>query len=333
MVPTDMAHHRMAFGTIDQYLISGASGFIGERLLTALLQLDRNAVGLFRQISSKKHAKLGTLFDVETLKAACLGSSCVFHCAGHVHAFASLSNEEARYHWQINFEGTRNLVKAAGQVGVQRFIFLSSVKAMATPGEECANEDFSGQPDTAYGHSKRAAEEAVLEAGVSYGMHVVNLRLAMVYGKGGRGNLARMGRLIQRGWFPPLPETGNHRSLVHVDDVVDAMLRVAEDDRANGRTYIIASPQAPSGRALYDAVRTALGLPSCAWAVPASVWRLAGRYGDGLERILRRRLPLDSETVSRLLDSAWYSPARIEQELGWRARIELHTGLQEMFGR
>ena len=63
----------------------------------------------------------------------------------------------------------------------------------------------------------------MLEAGRRHGMHVVNLRLAMVYGAGGRGNLERMGRLVRRGLFPPLPETGNRRSLIHVDDVVDVM--------------------------------------------------------------------------------------------------------------
>ena len=149
----------------------------------------------------------------------------------------------------------------------------------------------------------------MLEAGRRYGMHVVNLRLAMVYGSGGRGNLERMGRLVQRGLFPPLPETGNHRSLVHVDDVVAAMRLVAEDDRANGRTYIVAAPEAPSGRELFDALREVLGMPPFTWAVPASALRLAGRVGDGLEAITRRRLPLDSEALERLLGSAWYSPA------------------------
>ena len=173
----------------------------------------------------------------------------------------------------------------------------------------------------------------MLEAGERYGMHVVNLRLAMVYGSGGRGNLERMGRLVQRGLFPPLPETGNHRSLVHVDDVVAAMRLVAEDDRANGRTYIVAAPEAPSGRQLYDALRAVLGMPRCSWSVPESALRLAGRVGDGLEALARRRLPLDSEALDRLLDSAWYSPARIERELGWRAKVSLADGLREMFGR
>jgi UDP-glucose 4-epimerase len=159
------------------------------------------------------------------------------------------------------------------------------------------------------------------------------LRLAMVYGSGGRGNLERMGRLVRRGLFPPLPETGNHRSLVHVDDVVAAMRWVADDDRANRRTYVVAAQEAPSGRQLYDALRQALGLPHRTWAVPESALRLAARVGDGLEALTGRRLPLDSEALERLLGSAWYSPARIERELGWRARVSLAGGLREMFER
>ncbi|MCZ7655575.1 MAG: NAD-dependent epimerase/dehydratase family protein [Rhodocyclaceae bacterium] len=90
-------------------------------------------------------------------------------------------------------------------------------------------------------------------------MHVVNLRLAMVYGHGGRGNLERMARGIRAGWFPPLPDSGNRRSLVHVEDVVAAMGMVAQAPAANGRTYIVADPKAYSGREIYDAIRRGLG--------------------------------------------------------------------------
>ena len=131
---------------------------------------------------------------IPALTAACAGVETVFHCAGYAHAFSALSGDDAARHREINFEGTRNLVEAAGQAGVKRFVFLSSVKAMAEPGAACADEDFPGEPATAYGQAKRAAEAAVLEAGRRYGMHVVNLRLAMVYGAGGRGNLERMGQ-------------------------------------------------------------------------------------------------------------------------------------------
>lgn len=317
-----------------QDVITGASGFIGYRLAQYYRQQHRPCRLLVGTKSLDPTTVVCNLTQSPLLVQQHLaGINCVFHCAGYAHAWTTANAmEESQRHWQVNYEGTRNLIETSGQAGVRRFVFLSTVKAMADPGEHCADEDLGGEAASAYGRSKAAAEEAVLSAGARYGMHVVNLRLAMVYGKNGRGNLSRMGRLMQKGWIPPLPETGNHRSLVHVDDVVDAMVRVADDDRASGRTYIIASHQAPSGRELYDALRAALGLPPCVWAVPKSLWRLAGRCGDRLEHVLQRRLPLDSETVSRLLDSAWYTPARIEQELGWRARIDLNAGLREMFG-
>jgi UDP-glucose 4-epimerase len=314
-------------------LVSGCSGFIGGRLGVALSEAGLPWVGLSRRAAIFPVRRITDFGNIPALTAACAGVETVFHCAGYAHAFSALSGDVAARHREINFEGTRNLVEAAGQAGVKRFVFLSSVKAMAEPGAACADEDFPGQPETAYGQAKRAAEAAVLEAGRRYGMHVVNLRLAMVYGSGGRGNLERMGRLVRRGLFPPLPETGNHRSLVHVDDVVAAMRRVAGDDRGNGRTYIVAAPEAPSGRQLLDALREALGKPRCTWAVPETALRLAARLGDGLEAITRRRLPLDSEALERLLGSAWYAPARIERELGWRAKVSLADGLREMFGR
>lgn len=317
--------------TVD--IVTGATGFIGHRLAKHLEQIDSLCRLLSRRVQNNEKFNVADLADAHALTLACSGIERVFHCAGHAHAFSSLSDNDAKQHWQVNFEGTRNLAEAAGRTGVKRFVFLSSVKAMADPGDACADEDVPGRPITAYGQSKRAAEEAVLEAGARYGMHVVNLRLAMVYGSGGRGNLERMGRLVQKGWFPPLPETGNHRSLVHVDDVVAAMCLVAEDDRANGGTYIVAGPQAPSGRQLHDTMRKVLGLPEYRWAVPEYALRFAARCGDGLEAVLKHRFPLDSEALDRLLGSAWYSPARIEQELGWRAKVTLEEGLQEMFGR
>lgn len=312
-------------------LIAGATGFIGTRLLRQLCQRERCTRALVRRNSGATNATLADLADANALTAACSGIETVFHCAGYAHAFSSLSNKDEKQHWQVNFEGTRNLVEAAGQAGVRRFVFLSSVKAMADPGKLCADEEFPGQPETAYGQSKRAAEGIVLDAGRQYGMHVVNLRLAMVYGSGGHGNLERMGRLISRGLFPPLPETGNHRSLVHVNDVVEVMYLVAEDDRANGRTYIISGPESPSSRQLYDTMREVLGFPHRRWSVPKTILQGAARCGDGLESLLKRRVPLDSEVVNRLLGSAWYSSNRIARELGWQAKIPLYEGLQEMF--
>jgi len=310
-------------------LVSGGRGFIGRRLVMAL-----RADGLAPRVLTRGQPGVdevyGDLADQAALDLACSGITTVFHCAGHAHAFGALGAEEEARHWQVNFEGSRALAEAAGRAGVASFVFLSSVKAVGDPGEGCADEDWPVQPESAYGRAKRAAEAAVLAAGERHGMRVTVLRPAMVFGAGGRGNLERMASLVRRGLFPPLPETGNRRSLVHVSDLVAAMRLVAADARAAGRTYIVAHPVTPSGRGLYDALRQSLGMPPVGWSVPRTVLNTLARCGDAVEGLTRRRVPLDSEALDRLLGSACYSPARIEAELGWRARMELQAGLREM---
>ncbi|MDR1995911.1 NAD-dependent epimerase/dehydratase family protein [Azonexus sp.] len=322
-------------GAAARYLITGSTGFVGNRVLAALTRRGDACRVLLRHGCSPQVVQVaqGNLADVPALDAACAGIDCVIHCAGYAHAFAARSDDEARQHWQVNYEGTRNLVEAAGRAGVRRFVFLSSIKAMAEPGEVCADEDFLGEPESDYGQAKRAAETAVLVAAERYRMHVVNLRLSMVYGAGGRGNLERMGRLVGRGLFPPLPETGNRRSLVHVDDVVAAILAVAADPCAAGRTYIVCGPEAPSGRQLFDALRAASGLPPRHWECPRGVMQLAASVGDGLGRILGRHLPLNGEVLQRLLGSACYDGSRISSEIGWRPTVRLADGLREMLGK
>ncbi|MEY4645000.1 MAG: hypothetical protein RLZZ596_1831 [Pseudomonadota bacterium] len=304
-------------------LVTGASGFIGQRLLRPY---DR---ALVRSASGLPNAVVGDLLNPGSLAAACQGVDTVFHCAGYAHAFASTNSDT---HWRIGFEGTRNLLMAAGEAGVRRFVFLSSVKAMAEPGSSCVDEDWPGESNSSYGKAKRAAEVTVLDAGERYGMHVVNLRLAMVYGRGGQGNLERMARGIAAGWFPSLPETGNRRSLIHVDDVVEVTRLVAAQPAAKGRTYIIAGARAYSGREIYDTIRKVLGKPPARYYVPEWFLRSCGRAGDIMGLLPGHPFPLNSEIVDKLLCSACYLPDRISQELGWSAKTALTDGVMEMLG-
>lgn len=299
--------------------MTGANGFIGRHLMRPGCRALVRGAGLHPQ------AVVGDLNDVGALELACTDISTVIHCAGYAHEASALQSER---HWQINFQGTRNLLHAAVAKGVRSFIFLSTVKAMAEPGAACIDENWPGEPDSAYGQAKRAAEEAVLAAGTKHGLHVVNLRLAMVYGHGGRGNLTRMIDGIRAGWFPPLPETGNRRSLVHIDDVVSAIWHVAADPRANGQTYIVADPVAYSGRQLYDQIRSALGLPPLRWQVPQAVLRTAGKMGDLLGACLPFGLSLNSAVVARLLDSACFSPEKMGRDLSWHAQVGLAEGIE-----
>lgn len=313
-------------------LITGANGFVGARLADDLCSRGIECRLMVRGKALSSRHVVSDLNDVNGLASATRGVKQVFHCAGYAHSFSGKAEDLTELHWKTNFEGTKNLLKASAEAGVERFIFLSSVKAMGEPGSLCLAEDCDLPPLTPYGRAKKAAEDLVLEAGEKYGMHVVNLRLAMVYGRGGRGNLERMARAVRRGYFPPLPEVGNHRSIIHVDDVVEVISVVSNAVEAAGKTYIVANFEAPSGRELYDAIRVALGKAPSEWSFPASVLRRLGELGNLCELCLRRSMPLNSEIVDRLLGGAWYSPAKIESELRWRAQIPLAAGLMEMLG-
>jgi UDP-glucose 4-epimerase len=306
------------------WLITGAQGFIGrhvvERLAGQPLRLlARRPRGDAREVP-------GDLCDAASLYRACEGIDTVIHCAGYAHAFNDIDAQQARLHREVNLEGTRNLAQAAATAGVRRFVHLSSVKAMGEPGADCVDESWPAPPQSDYGRAKRGAEEVLSAIGARHGMAVVHLRLAMVYGPGGRGNLERMMRLVQQGCFPPLPETGNARSLVYVGDVVEAIMQAAEG-RLDEGIYIVASPQTYSGRQLYDAICRAVGARHRTWSVPRGVLRAGARLGDVAGRWRGRPLPFNSEALDKLLGSACYVPARLMDQ-GWYARTSLDEGLR-----
>lgn len=317
-------------------LVTGASGFIGGRLVAALgrrgvpVRAMLRRAGRLQAQGAQLEVVVADLLDPASLARACAGVRWIIHCAGRAHAHAA-TQADARQHFETNLVGTRNLAEAAVAAGASRLVFLSSVKAVGAPGERCVAEDWPRPPETPYGRAKREAEQVLHEIAARHPLELVILRLAMVYGPGSRGNLERMARGIRAGWFPPLPETGQRRSLIHVDDVVDAVLCVMTDERAVGRTYFVAHPQAHSGAELQAAIRLALGLAPQRWHVPKRVLQAAGWLGDSLGRLSRSRWPLDGEVVGRLLGPECYDASAIHRELGWQARIALAEGLAALF--
>lgn len=327
---------RSSFYKNRRVLVSGATGFVGHHLVAALLKEGASVRILVRDVArvpsgwtAVTEVMQGDLGDSESLAAACRTVDTVFHAAGYAHAWA---NNSAVLHWRINFQGTVNLLDAAANEGVQRFAYLSSVKATGNGGARCIDEDWPVPPDTPYGKAKRAAEQAVLETGRRHGVHVVNLRPALVYGPGGRGNLERMIKAIQRGWLPPLPRVDNRRSMVHVQDLVRAALLVAEHPSANQKTYNVTDGYAYSSREMQDLIYRSLGKAVPRWAVPAGGLLALAKAGDALGGLVGKSVGFDSETLDKLLGWACYDSGRIQRELGWQPTLTLAQALPEMLG-
>jgi nucleoside-diphosphate-sugar epimerase len=234
---------------------------------------------------------------------------------------------------RVTVEGTRYLLQAAAESGAGAFVFFSSVAVMPEGSASELDETVKPAPTTPYGRAKLQAEELVLEMNGKGGMRTVSLRLPMVYGPGHKGHLPRMIRAIERGVFPPLPQYPGKRSLVHVDDVVDAAILVAQRPEAAGQVYIVSEPRAYSSREIYEIVLRALGRTPPAWHVPSAVLATAALAGDLGERIAHRRLPFDTSALSKLSEPAIYSAAKIERELGFRPRKSFETAAPELVTR
>ena len=257
------------------------------------------------------------------------GIDIVFHLAGMVHTMTPGKAEKPVYE-KVNVRGSLAVARAAEQSAVRRFVYFSSVKAVGDPGEKSVDERWQALPQDPYGLSKREAERRLLGLGRHSTMQVSVLRPALVYGPEAKGNLHRMIEAVD-GWrFPPLPQTGNRRSMVHVDDLIEAAWLVATHPRANGEVYIVSDGEAYSSRQIYEWITAALGRKLPAWDIPVPVLGIAARVGDVVQRVARCRVPFNSEVLARLTGSACYEAGKLRQDLEWRPRRRLYEALPDM---
>lgn len=310
--------------TVARCLVTGATGFVGRALVARLRASGTVVRGIARSCegATTNECLAVDLAELPPDTAALDDIDTVFHLAAKTHDMIEAPDVEAQYQ-KINVEGTRRLLAAARSRRVQRVVFVSSVKAIDEGNTVPATERTPEQPLTAYGRSKLEAERTVLAVAAESGFDAVCLRFPLVYGPHQRGNLQRMIGAIERGRFPPPPANGNRRSMLHVENAVDALLLAASDPRAAGQIYIVADADAYTTRQVYDAVREALGRRPVGWSVPEWIFRLLASGGDVARRLLGRRIGFDSDAFQKLLGSAAYDSGRMQRELGYRPRHDL----------
>ena len=317
-------------------LVTGGTGFIGRRLVVELLRQGVDVRVLTRSSEREEGSWAGGEVrfvpgDLErpaSLVDVCEGVETLFHLASCAHVLDAVANDGGR-HRRVTEQGTHALLRAAERSGVRCFVFVSSVKAMGEGDERRLDESNEPVPETPYGKAKLRAEREVTESGRRSGMRTTVLRLPLVYGPGNKGNFPRMIEAIRTARFPPLPEVHNRRSMVHVDDTVQAMLLAAVNERADGQVYIVTDGRVYSTREIYAMIAANLAKRMPRWSVPLWGIKSAARVGDVLVRV-GVSAPLNTSVVCKLLGSAWYSADRIRNELGFQPRYDLPLALPDI---
>ncbi|WP_295544032.1 NAD(P)-dependent oxidoreductase [uncultured Thiohalocapsa sp.] len=324
-------------------LVTGATGAVGRRLVTALLA-EAARVSVLTRNPDKARAlwpvdavrvRPGDVTVPASLGPALAGVEVVFHLASHQPPVGAKDLYGQPAHWAVSAEGTRHLLTAAAATGVSRLIYLSSVMAVgAGPvGARAAlDETVPCAPETRYGQAKLAAERAVLAFGTArpQRVHTCVLRVPMVYGLPGAGNIERLVAAVRRRRFPPWPRQYNRRSAVHVDDVVAALRLAGTHPQAAGRLYFVTDGDAHSTRWLFETACQALGRDVPRWTVPLWTLRAGARLGDAVERLSNRAAPLNTVSLRKLTGDAWFSNARIAAELGFVPRHHLRDEIERL---
>lgn len=310
-------------------LVTGASGFIGRALCARLQRSGVRVRALMRRPAAGPwdESVLTRLGDDALTPDVVSGVDWVLHLAGKAHALSDSPEGDDEYR-RANVQSTLDLLDASLAAGVGTFVYFSSVKAISEGGPEELDETSPPRPTTPYGCTKLEAERAVIAAeGIA---HRVVLRPSLVYGPDPKGYLALMVRAASRGWMPPPPRSGRGRSMIHLDDLVEAAYLAATDPRAAARTYILTDGNAYTAREIYDAILLACGRRLPGWSLPPALLRLAAGAGDLIARLRGRRFLFDSDVLEKLMGSARYSGERIHRELGFTPRRDLRESMPEI---
>lgn len=315
-------------------LVTGASGFLGSALVQKLCQSGCQVRAVVREPNQSLSFPSGSetiVADIcRSLQTEEMASDCgaIVHLAAKVHAIDD-SGAEQDYE-AVNVEGTRHILDAAVRSRVNRIVFASSVKVFGEETDGCIDESQVPDPQTPYGRSKWQAEQLVSEYVERHGLTAVSLRLPMVYGPTKKGNLYRMIEAIDHGRFPVLPRLSAVRSLLHVENFVQSVLRCLRVSCFNRATYIVTDSQPYCMTDLYDWLRAGLGKPHPQWRVPLWILKGGARCGDMLQTISSRPAPLTTEHLTKLIGCAWYSSAAITRELDYRPMCSFETAVPEL---
>lgn len=286
-------------------LVTGATGFVGSAVLAWLAAEGRPLRAAVRRSAGlADEVPIGDIGPDTDWRAAVDGIDTVVHLAGRAHVLRKEPDALAAFR-RVNEAGTARLAAHAQEAGVRRFVLVSSVKAAGeTSGDRPLVETDPPHPTTPYGISKLEGEQALLAA--AGGMETVILRPPLVYGPGVRANFLALLKLIERGAPLPLASVRNRRSLIAVDNLVDAILTAIDAPGAAGGTFYVTDGPPLSTPDLIRALARALGKEAILLPSPPGLLRFAARLvGRG-------------EAADSLLGSLAVDDAAFRIVSGWR---------------
>ena len=299
-------------------LITGASGLVGRALA------ERLAASGYRLRAAERSARaLGPHFDEQVVvgdislrtdwRAALENVDLVVHAAARTHIGSGSAEERACQ--ETNADGTEGLVRAATQGGVQRLVYLSTVKVN---GECTATRPFTAtdepHPQGPYAYSKWLGEVRASAAAANSSLDLAIARLPLIYGPGVRANFLRLVQWLDHRRPLPFAAVHNARSLVSVWNLSDFLLRLLEHPCGTG-TWMVSDGRDVSTPELLTLIGAALGRKPRLFPVPLSLLRTGAALLGLSEQVLRLSGSLTVDVTPAKVLLGWQPPLSVEESL------------------
>lgn len=305
-------------------LVTGANGFIGRALCERLMADGRLVIGAVRSDLAAHRLPEGvesfTIGDIgpDTQWGAALSRvDTLVHLAARVHLLDDKGPEKFTAYRLVNVDGTRKLAQTAAAMDVGRFVFLSSVKVNGEGRISAYTESDECDPSGPYAVSKCEAEQALHAIADQTGLEVVVLRPPLVYGPRVKANFLQLLKLVDRGIPLPLAGVKNQRSLIYLENLLDAIIACIRHPKAAGQTYLVSDGNDLSVPELIKKVASALGKPSRVFPFPIALLRISAK-------ILGK-----TNAVNRLVDSLTVNSSKIRSDLDWTPLFTTEDGIKE----
>jgi dihydroflavonol-4-reductase len=307
-------------------LVMGASGFLGSHVTRKLVERGDRVRVLLRESSSTRpiddldvERHYGDIFDTDAVRAAMSGCAAVFYCVVDTRAWL----RDPAPLFNTNVDGLRGVLDIAAQAGLQRFVFTSTIGAVAVGenGRSASEGDPFNWPGKGgpYIESRRQAEDLVLTYARDRGLPAVAMCVSNTYGPrdwqptphGAMIAAAAMGRV-------PVYVNGVGSEVVGVEDAAEALVLAAERGTV-GERYIV-SERYLSQRELFGTAAQAVGARTPHIGLPKQLLYVVGAAGGLVGTLLRRDTPVNLTSV-RLLDiTSPLDHSKASRDLGWQPR-------------
>jgi len=306
--------------------IIGGSGFIGTRLIEELGKETRYTVGNFDKQTSEKYPALTTILNVTNeseIEKQLRRCDCVVLLAAEHRDDVS----PVKLYYDVNVQGTKNVLGAMDKNGINTIIFTSSV-AVYGLNKPCPDENSEIDPFNHYGKSKFEGEEALREwyNKDTAKRTLIILRPTVVFGPNNKGNVYNLLKQIVNGNFLMIGKGENKKSMSFINNIAGFIKFVIDNNYSGYHLYNYADKPDLTTNELLKAVEESLQKKLPSVRIPYPIGYAAGVAFDIMAKITGKKFAISSVRVKKFCSTTEFSSAKL-LSTGYKPSLSLQEGI------